>query len=373
MNDVVQRENFKAGVDYEITRIEPPGGVKKALTDLRSLEERILETLFAGECCSKAARTAHTHATGLIKRHAAKCNVSDADMKPLRETVSDFKSRLYSGVHLRGGWYYRDLFMLREGLMELGVTQLLGEGEWFHPYSSVCPYFDITARVRDPRGDAWGLAISFADGDGVSKELSLTPADINGPTAAFGVKLREGGLCCMPKRVTQVIDYLTGVEPTIVERRRIVERGGWHTIDSRAVFVTPHETIGYTGGERVALEGDGFSGFAASGTLDEWHEHVAKPAGAHRLLRLAMATVVSESLLTVINHQSGGIHLKGNSSLGKTTALSRSRLLYGEKATRAAGLSHSGTRRPTLWRASQRCCRTQRSFSMKCHRPRRRT
>ncbi len=69
--------------------------------------------------------------------------------------------------------------------------------------------------------------------------------------------------------------------------------------------------------------------FETSGTLLEWQETIAKYAKNNSRLILALSTAFAAPLLHLVNEESGAIHLVGNSSLGKTTALQVAASVWG--------------------------------------------
>ena len=56
-------------------------------------------------------------------------------------------------------------------------------------------------------------------------------------------------------------------------------------------------------------------------TVDSWRNNIAKPAGDHLLLRLAISTALAGPLLYLADAEGGGVNFHGSSSKGKTTLL----------------------------------------------------
>ena len=61
--------------------------------------------------------------------------------------------------------------------------------------------------------------------------------------------------------------------------------------------------------------------FRMQGTLAEWQQRVARFAAGNSRLVLAMSAAFAAPLLHIVGAESGGFHLRGPSSIGKTTAL----------------------------------------------------
>lgn len=76
-------------------------------------------------------------------------------------------------------------------------------------------------------------------------------------------------------------------------------------------------------GERVILQTDGRFDYALreAGTLEDWQEHVAALAVGNSRLALSISAAFAAPLLYPTGSESGGFHLRGASSTGKSTAL----------------------------------------------------
>src|SRR5260370_13694797 len=69
------------------------------------------------------------------------------------------------------------------------------------------------------------------------------------------------------------------------------------------------------------LDGADKAPYEAKGTVDSWRNNIAKPAGDHLLLRLAISTALAGPLLYLADAEGGGVNFHGSSSKGKTTLL----------------------------------------------------
>ena len=104
------------------------------------------------------------------------------------------------------------------------------------------------------------------------------------------------------------------------DRARCVLNIGWHG----TAFVLPNETIGAgAGAEQVILQTSTplDHAFHISGTLADWKTHLAAPALGNSRLMIAIAAAFAAPLLGLTGEEGGGFHLRGNSSMGKSTAL----------------------------------------------------
>ena len=106
-------------------------------------------------------------------------------------------------------------------------------------------------------------------------------------------------------------------------------RTGWHS-DQRS-FILPNETIG-NDNVRFQSEYAAHIEFAQKGTLDEWRDSIPSKCQGNPILLLAISAAFAAPLLLRAKQQitgGGGIHLFGQSSKGKTTALQIAASVWG--------------------------------------------
>jgi putative DNA primase/helicase len=97
------------------------------------------------------------------------------------------------------------------------------------------------------------------------------------------------------------------------------------------VFVLPTQSLGETHGERVLFQ-DGKQGqgdFRSLGTVTEWRESVGRLCAGNSRPMLAIGLAFAAPLLHLINEEPGGVHVRGDSSCGKSTALWAAASVYG--------------------------------------------
>lgn len=121
---------------------------------------------------------------------------------------------------------------------------------------------------------------------------------------------------------------------------RSVSQLGWLTDqDGNPRFVLPERTIGI-GSEEITFQPEQHSPTIHSmhiqGTLEQWQEYVAKPCTGNPLLVFMLCTSFAGCLLKYTGLDSGGFHLFGQSSKGKTTALQITASVWGCGADPAA-------------------------------------
>ncbi len=110
-----------------------------------------------------------------------------------------------------------------------------------------------------------------------------------------------------------------------LKRVRMVDKLGWHG----GAYVTPSGTIGETEGESIVFQGTAPE-YGRTGTVEGWRDHVAKPLSGNSRLVMALCCSFAGPLLDISGEESGGLHLQGRSSDGKTTALHAGGSVWGK-------------------------------------------
>lgn len=121
-----------------------------------------------------------------------------------------------------------------------------------------------------------------------------------------------------------------------VPSRKIIAASstGWHGTEARA-FVLPHRTIG-DDGVRFQSEALQSGGVDSAGSLEGWRSEVAAPCVGNPVLMFAVSLAFAGPLLLPMRGMSAGgalVHLVGDSSKGKTTALQAAASVWGPPET----------------------------------------
>jgi len=179
----------------------------------------------------------------------------------------------------------------------------------------------VLAQTRDTTNNAWGRLLEWQDADGIKHTQALSMELFQ----SDGVELRKAlayqGVIIAPdgKARNLLQSYLMSY-PTEI-RALCVDRVGWHD----NVFVLPNEQIGqYENDDLIVYQTtQGIdSNYQSNGTLEQWQKNISIPLSTHSKLVVALSSAFAGQLLTPLEQQNGaGVHFKGQSSKGKTTAL----------------------------------------------------
>lgn len=186
-------------------------------------------------------------------------------------------------------------------------------------WAELCSPLELLAATRDADSRAWGLLIRAKNPDGRWNEFTIPKAWLAGD----GLKLREA-LLSAGARFDSDLErrrYLNRLFASGMPKARAlcVERLGWH---GRA-FVLPDTVLGDVGGERVVWQPESRAphAYRTSGTLEGWRNEIAGLAAGNSRLVLALSAAFAAPLVGPLELEGGGFHVRGASSIGKTTLL----------------------------------------------------
>lgn len=271
------------------------------------------------------ARIIDAASTGPWTAQEAVSGIDSAPATPANSLQRD------SVVHDYGGGRFK---VSSRGVFFIGTDK---EGNELPP-RWVCSPLYVKAMTRDAKSGEWGRLLEWCDADGVLHQWAMPLELLQGDGADVRRELARLGLSIAPGRAArdQLASYIQ-VWP-VEARARCVERLGWHG----GVYVTPAESIGQDDEIVVfqnthALE----PALAVSGTAEEWRDSVAALAAGNSRLVFALSVAFAGALADVVGEDSGGFHLRGKSSSGKSTALKAAASVWGHPLTY-----------PRLWRAT---------------------
>ena len=191
----------------------------------------------------------------------------------------------------------------------------------------ICAPLHVAASTRDGKSNEWGRLLEWRDRDGVRHQWAMPNELLQGDGIDVRRELARQGLSISPvKAARDLLATYLQIWP-VDARARCVDRLGWHG----GVYVLPGEVFG-NNGERVVFQNAGFvePAFSAAGTVQEWRDHVATLAQGNSRLALAICIAFAGTLLELAGEDSGGFHLYGPSSTGKSTALKVGASVWGK-------------------------------------------
>jgi uncharacterized protein (DUF927 family) len=191
----------------------------------------------------------------------------------------------------------------------------------------ICAPLYVVATTRDGKSSEWGRLLEWRDRDGVRHQWVMSSALLQGDGIDLRRELARQGLAISPVKAARDLLLLYIEVWRVDERARCVDRLGWHG----DVYVLPDEVVGHNW-EQVVFQNSSLTepSFSVSGTTAEWRDQVAALAQGNSRLIFATCVSLAGPLLELVGEDSGGFHLYGPSSMGKTTALEIGASLWGK-------------------------------------------
>jgi uncharacterized protein (DUF927 family) len=187
------------------------------------------------------------------------------------------------------------------------------------PPMQIAGHFDILAETRDGEGGSWGLLLHWKDHDGREHRYALPRAMLAGDGSEARRALLDGGMFIAPsaKARTQFNSFLLQVRSP--NRARATQRVGWHGNS----FVLPDDCFGADQRDMLLLQSATAHehSFRQKGTLQDWQDNVARYAIGNSRLVVALSAAFAGPLIGPCSAEGGGLHFRGASSTGKSTAL----------------------------------------------------
>lgn len=194
----------------------------------------------------------------------------------------------------------------------------------------ICSPLHVAAQTRDPQSSEWGRLLVFDDNAHREHRWAMPMRMLAGSGEELRAQLLSDGLVITsnPGDRRRVADYIARGKPDVMAH--CVARTGWHC----DVFAMPRETFGDSEAEPVIFQTAAPDGVALgqAGTLARWTETVAAPCAGNSRLVLALSCAFAGPCIGLLNAEGGGVHLKGPSSTGKTTAAAVAASAYGPPA-----------------------------------------
>jgi uncharacterized protein (DUF927 family) len=187
------------------------------------------------------------------------------------------------------------------------------------PAVLVAGHFDVLAETRDPDGTSWGVLLHWKDHDGRDHKFALPRATLAGDGSEARRILMDGGFFISPSQTARNLFNSFLLQVKSQNRARATQRVGWHGNS----FVMPDDCFGIDQRDLLLLQSASAHEhpFRQGGTLDGWKDNVARYAVGNSRLLLALSAAFAGPLIGPCSAEGGGIHFKGASSTGKSTAL----------------------------------------------------
>jgi putative DNA primase/helicase len=177
----------------------------------------------------------------------------------------------------------------------------------------ICSPLFVDATTSDREDDKYGFLLRYVSRRGVWKKWAM-PAEMlaSDGADALGVLL-AGGVEISQHKKREVLRYIASQHPK--RHMRAATTTGWNY----GAFVLPDEVIG---DDDVWFQAAGRTApYGKAGTLEGWKQGVAAVGDGNPMVMLAISSAFAGVLLSPLCIDGAGLHIYGDSSTGKTTAL----------------------------------------------------
>jgi putative DNA primase/helicase len=188
----------------------------------------------------------------------------------------------------------------------------------------VCSPLHVDAIASDDQGNNYGRVLRFITSKKTWRTWAMPMELLAGSADVLREELFGMGVIIHPEARALLTKYLTEERPS--RHVRCATQVGW-CFNS---FALPDVVIGpqaagviFQSGERVQAE------YGLRGTLEGWQKQVSARAIGNPVLMMALSTAFVGPLLDKVGAESGGIHMVGHSSTGKSSVLKAAASVWG--------------------------------------------
>lgn len=182
----------------------------------------------------------------------------------------------------------------------------------------------ILGEARSLNNDNWKRVIRFQDKDNTQHTI-LVPYEHFMGEAQEALKIIANHGLMPPRQAYKKNVFINYIQDYPIEQRfRCVDRAGWYGNS----FVTTNRTYGNSEDEELLFHSDSKSPYTVSGSFEEWQE-LSRLIEPHSLAVLAFSCAFSGQLVTPLAIESGGFHIYGTSTDGKSTITKASCSVWG--------------------------------------------
>ena len=225
------------------------------------------------------------------------------------------------GVRYAGGYFLQK----KDGLYFIEKDDKGERPQW------ICSPIIVAATTRDNKSGEWGRLLRWSDDDGMPHQWAMPLELLQGDGLSVRQELSSQGLRITPARKGRdLLSVYLQIAPAET-KARCVGKLGWQG----GQFVTPARSIGEGEGELVVFQSSHAiePAFSTGGSLKDWQDTIGKLSADNSRLQLAICVALAGPVAEMVGEDSGGFHLRGTSSTGKSTAQHVCCSVWGSPAT----------------------------------------
>jgi putative DNA primase/helicase len=213
-----------------------------------------------------------------------------------------------------------------------GVFQKKGEVKTRVTFSPC----DVIGFCRDGESENWGLMIEWEDRDGLTHRQTFPTGRLH--ERGLLQELANLGLNILPHMEKSFLAYLASRSPKT--RYRAAARLGWQK--HQDIFLLPAGALGQNEHDEVTLYIPKVASAMSvtihkSGALEGWQRRIGSRVIGNPVLVFWISAAFAAPLLRLVGLESGGFHLYGLTSRGKTTVEQLAASVWGDGSDPAQG------------------------------------
>jgi putative DNA primase/helicase len=197
------------------------------------------------------------------------------------------------------------------------MLELTSKGDLKRVHKYIGNHIQAIAYVENPEGGGTGVLLEFQTRRKLARRLLIPYVSLVGDGLEALRLLTDKGYAYIRQQKNLLLDYLFSLGEEVERVYTIADKTGW----VNGSFLTPAKTYGDPDLRFREPEPDN-SMTEIKGTLDGWKSEVAAKCGGNSRLIFGLGTAFAAALLEPAQIESGGFHLAGITSKGKTTTLS---------------------------------------------------
>lgn len=188
---------------------------------------------------------------------------------------------------------------------------------------TLCSRLEVVSEGCDKYGRGRCRLVRFTDTFGNSRERVIMLSDLVTNQGKVLASLVDEGLTLYRANAqggnNQVAEFINTYP--VEKFFTTVDAYGW--VELGKSFIVPSATVGGTNGSDIVFNGDeeGAPKYGQGGTLEQWQNTIGRNARHSSRVAFAVCMAFASPLLKFTSEPSGGFHLVGQSSSGKTTAI----------------------------------------------------
>jgi putative DNA primase/helicase len=232
---------------------------------------------------------------------------------------------------------------IEHGLQRVTCSESEG-GKETNSTEQIGNHLEAIAYLDNPEGTGASILLELETVRNQVKKIPILRSDLAGDGVPILSHLMSCGYHYNRKNKTELLEYLHSLGAGIDRTYTIVDATGW--VNGR--YVSQHKTYGDGDYVFQQVESSSETATEIKGTLAEWKTHVGSKCDNNSRLIFMLGIAIAAPLLPVVGLESGGFHLMGDTSTGKTTAVKVAVSVTGEKEipnwrTTANGLEMTAT------------------------------